>query len=43
MGDEVYKRHSQPNVAVAYNLEGARICHAEEEFEQRINAVSSGS
>ena len=26
-----------------YNLEGARICHTEEEFQQRINAVSSGS
>ena len=26
-----------------YNLEGARTCHTEEEFQQRINAVSSGS
>ena len=26
-----------------YNLEGARICYTEEEFQQRISAVSSGS
>ena len=42
-GDVIFEWRWQPNVAVAYNLEGARICRTEEEFQQRISVVSSGS